>query len=325
MKPYPNALLTTGRAVIAREADALGVLADALDSNFANAVDLILKARGRVIVSGMGKSGHIARKVAATLASTGTPAHFVHPAEAAHGDLGMLAEGDVVLLLSKSGETPELAHMIGYTRRFGIPMIAVADNPQSALIAAADESPALPQLPAACGTGFVPTSSTTLSLALGDALAVALMTHRRFTPEFFREFHPGGKLGAQLSRVGDLMHTGDKLPFAPTGTMMGKALLTMSEKSFGVVGVVDKAGMLLGVVTDGDLRRHMNGLMQRTVDEVMTTTPKTIEPGALAEEAVALMTQTPPRVTCLFVTEAGGGNRPVGLLHIHDCLRMGLG
>ena len=151
------------------------------------------------------------------------------------------------------------------------------------------------------------------------------MTHRRFTPENFREFHPGGKLGAQLSRVGDLMHTGDKLPFAPTGTMMGKALLTMSEKSFGVVGVVDKAGMLLGVVTDGDLRRHMNGLMQRTVDEVMTTTPKTIAPGALAEEAVALMPQPPPRVTCLFVTEAGGGNRPVGLLHIHDCLRMGLG
>ncbi|MBM7067134.1 SIS domain-containing protein [Actibacterium sp. 188UL27-1] len=325
MAPDPDALLTTGRAVIARETEALGALAEALDHRFAKAVDLILQARGRVIVSGMGKSGHVARKVAATFASTGTPAHFVHPAEAAHGDLGMLAAGDVVLLLSKSGETPELAPMIGYTRRFGIPLIAVADNPGSTLMGAADVNLVLPQVAEACGTGIVPTSSTTMCLALGDALAVALMTHRRFTPENFREFHPGGKLGAQLSRVEDLMHTGDKLPFAPTGTMMGEALLTMSEKSFGVVGVLSDDGRLSGVVTDGDLRRHMGTLMQMTVDEVMTTTPKVIGPGALAEEAVALMTETPPRVTCLFVIEPDSNQRPVGLLHIHDCLRIGLG
>lgn len=316
-------ILSTARATIGCEADALRMLQDHLDDSFVAAIELILAAKGRVIVSGMGKSGHIARKIAATFASTGTPAHFVHPAEAAHGDLGMLATGDVVLLLSKSGETPELQAMITYTRRFSIPLIAVADNPGSALMRAADVSITLPQVPEACGTGIVPTSSTTMCLALGDALAVTLMTHRQFTPENFREFHPGGKLGAQLSRVGDLMHTGDELPLASPGTSMGDALLIMSEKSFGVVGVVDKALILLGVITDGDLRRNMSGLLNMTVDEVMTTAPKTIDPNALAEAAVALMTRTPPRVTSLFVTEPED-HKVVGLLHIHDCLRVGL-
>lgn len=318
--------LATARRVIATEADALSALAHALDAQFARAVSLILNARGRVIVSGMGKSGHIARKIAATLASTGTPAHFVHPAEASHGDLGMLAEGDVVLLLSNSGETPELADMITYTRRFEIPLIGVASRPESTLLQRCDVAITLPQHPEACGTGIVPTSSTTMTLALGDALAVALMEHRRFTPDKFRDFHPGGKLGSQLMRVRDLMHGAGDLPVVPSGTAMSEALLIMSQKGFGVVGVVADSAILKGVVTDGDLRRHMNdGLLNLTADEVMTQTPRTIGPDALAEEALAMMTQRSPQVTCLFVVDPAQSRRVVGLLHIHDCLRAGLG
>lgn len=315
--------LETARRVIEIEAAALQQLAQGLDDSFGAAVSLMLNARGRVILSGMGKSGHIARKIAATLASTGTPAQFVHPAEASHGDLGMLTGDDVLLMLSNSGETPELADMIAYSRRFEIPMIGVASRPGSTLLKQSDVAIVLPQAPEACGTGVVPTTSTTMTLALGDALAVALMEHRRFTPENFREFHPGGKLGAQLSRVADLMHRGDALPLVAGGTPMGDVLLVISQKGFGVAGVVDAQGALVGVITDGDLRRHMEGLLALTAADVMTAAPKTIAPDALAEQAVSVMNQR--KITCLFVVDPAHGGAPQGLLHIHDCLRVGLG
>jgi len=307
----------TARRVIEIEIAGLSALADSLDGAFARAVEMILQARGRVIVSGMGKSGHIARKIAATLASTGTPAQFVHPAEASHGDLGMVTREDVALVLSNSGETPELADLIAHTRRFSIPLIGVASRPDSTLLRQADVALVLPQAAEACGTGVVPTTSTTMTLALGDALAVALMEHRQFTPEHFRTFHPGGKLGAKLSKVSDLMHT--DMPLVTEATPMPEALLVISQKGFGVVGVTDATGALCGIVTDGDLRRHMEGLLSHTAAEVMTHAPRTIAPGALAEAAVAVMNER--KITCLFVVE---GNRPVGILHIHDCLRAGV-
>ena len=309
--------LTTARKVIGIEAEGLRALSDTLDGAFVEAVEVILRAKGRVIVSGMGKSGHIGRKIAATLASTGTPAQFVHPAEASHGDLGMVTENDVALVLSNSGETPELSDIIAHTRRFRIPLIGVASRPESTLLTQADVAIVLPRTAEACGTGVVPTTSTTMTLALGDALAVALMEHRAFTPEHFRVFHPGGKLGAKLSKVGDLMHR--DLPLVSKETPMPEALLAISQKGFGVVGVTDPSGALVGIITDGDLRRHMDGLLGHSAAEVMTRAPRTIRPAELAEAAVAEMNSR--KITCLFVVEEG---RPVGILHIHDCLRAGV-
>jgi arabinose-5-phosphate isomerase len=311
------------RRVITIESQALQQLADGLDDSFDRAVETLLNATGRVIISGMGKSGHIARKIAATLASTGTPAHFVHPAEASHGDLGMMAQGDVALVLSNSGETPELADMVAYTRRFGIPLIGVASRPQSTLLKQSDVALVLPAAPEACGSGIVPTTSTTMTLALGDALAVALMEHRDFTPENFRDFHPGGKLGARLSKVRDLMHGGEALPTVPLNAPMSDTLIEISQKGFGVAGVTDTDGRLAGIITDGDLRRHMDGLLSLTASDVMTADPTTIAPGALAEEAVAIMNQR--KITCLFVVDPDAEHPAEGLLHIHDCLRVGLG
>lgn len=322
MKDDGDIFLTTGQRVIGIEAEALDLLRRALDQSFAQAVRLILGTQGRVIVSGMGKSGHIARKIAATLASTGTPAQFVHPAEASHGDLGMLVRGDVVMMLSNSGETPELADMIAHTRRFGIPLIGVAAKAESTLLRQADVAILLPKAQEACGTGVVPTTSTTMTLALGDALAVALMEHRQFTPQDFRQFHPGGKLGARLSKVADLMHRGEEMPMVPETSPMGEALLVMSRKGFGVVGVTDAAGRLAGIITDGDLRRNLTGLLDRTAGEVMTHNPKTIAPGALAEEAVAIMDAR--KITCLFAVPEEGDGKAVGILNIHDCLRAGV-
>ncbi|MDF0595754.1 KpsF/GutQ family sugar-phosphate isomerase [Psychromarinibacter halotolerans] len=313
--------LSTGRRVIGREADALRLLSDALDDGFADAVETILTAPGRVIVSGMGKSGHVARKIAATFASTGTPAQFVHPAEASHGDLGMIARGDVVLVLSNSGETPELADLIAYTRRFGIALIGVASRADSTLMRQCDVQLVLPPAEEACETGVVPTTSTTMTLALGDALAIALMQHRRFTPENFREFHPGGKLGARLTKVRDLMHA--DMPLVAGDTAMGEALIEMSRKGFGVIGVTDADGALAGIITDGDLRRHMAGLLDHVASDVMTVGPRTIAPDALAETAVAEMNGA--RITSLFVVEPEGSPNAVGLLHLHDCLRAGVG
>ena len=309
--------LDTARRVIATEAEGLAMLSAGLGDSFDRAVETILAARGRVVVSGMGKSGHIARKIAATFASTGTPAQFVHPAEASHGDLGMVAEGDVVIVLSNSGETPEIADIVAHTRRFNIPLIGVASREGSTLIRQSDVALILPAAPEACGKGIVPTTSTTMTLALGDALAVALMEHRKFTPEHFRTFHPGGKLGAQLSRVGDLMH--EDMPLVTEDTPMTEALLEISQKGYGVTGVTGQAGELVGIITDGDLRRHMQGLLDHSAADVMTAHPRTIRPDQLAEAALAEMQSR--KITCLFAVEDG---QPRGILHIHDCLRAGI-
>ncbi|MEO9683478.1 MAG: KpsF/GutQ family sugar-phosphate isomerase [Tateyamaria sp.] len=318
--------IDTARDVIRAEADALTALAGGLDGNFRVAIDLLLNAKGRVIVTGIGKSGHIARKIAATFASTGTPAHFVHPAEASHGDLGMVTRADLVLAISNSGEAPELANMIAFSRRFDIPLIGITKAPNSALGSQCDVVLRLPDLGEACGTGVVPTSSTTMTLALGDALAVALMKHRSFTAEHFRDFHPGGKLGAVLTKVTDLMHIGDALPLVSADTVMQEALIEISKKGFGVVGVTDANDALIGIITDGDLRRHMsNRFLDLKARDVMTTSPRTIVPDILAQEAVGIMNgQDGGRsVTCLFVTQPGT-TKPLGLIHIHDCLRVGL-
>lgn len=320
--PDRATLLETARRVILIEAQGLAALADTLGPSFAEAVELILKAKGRVIVSGMGKSGHVGRKIAATLASTGTPAQFVHPAEASHGDLGMVTEADVALVLSNSGETPELSDIVAHTRRFAIPLIGVASRSDSTLLRQADVAIVLPRAEEACGTGIVPTTSTTMTLALGDALAVALMEHRHFTPDHFRTFHPGGKLGAKLLKVADLMHGGEALPLVAETTPMGEALVEMSRKGFGVVGVTDAAGRLIGIVTDGDLRRHMAGLLDRTAGEVMTRGPRTIAPDQVAESAVATMRDR--KITCLFVVDPEGNGHAAGILNIHDCLRAGV-
>jgi len=311
--------------VITAEADALTALAGTLGDSFAEAIELILESPGRVIVSGMGKSGHIARKIAATFASTGTPAHFVHPAEASHGDMGMMAVGDVVMILSNSGETPELADVVAHTRRFGISLIGVAAREDSTLIRQSDVKIVLPTVPEACQTNIVPTVSTTMTLALGDAMAIALMEHRDFTPENFRDFHPGGKLGARLAKVSDLMHVGDAVPLASTKTPMSDALLTISQKGFGMVGVIGDDGQLAGIVTDGDLRRNMAGLLDMTAGDVMTPNPETIAPDALAEQAVAVMNGSHGRkMTCLMVVDPSAPGNVLGILHIHDCLRAGV-
>ena len=320
-----NAFLATARQVINDEAKALEALAEGLDDRFATAIDLILNTKGRVIISGIGKSGHIGHKIAATLASTGTPAYFVHPAEASHGDLGMLSKGDVVLAISNSGEAPELANLLSFTRRFGIPLIGLSSRMDSSLMKQADVHLQIPALGEACGFGMVPSISTTLTLAIGDALAIALMRHRDFRPENFRDFHPGGKLGAQLSKVSDLMHGGHELPLVQLDTPMSDALIEISQKGFGVTGVIDADGGLVGIITDGDLRRNMDGLLDLSAKDVMTSNPATIRPGALAEEAVAFMNTNSPRITCLMVVDPENGREPVGLLHIHDCLRVGLG
>ena len=312
--------LATARRVIGLEAAALTTLATSLDDNFARAVTLILAAKGRVIVSGMGKSGHIARKIASTLASTGTPAQFVHPAEASHGDLGMVTEGDVALILSNSGETPELADIIAHTRRFTIPLIGVASRADSTLMRQSDVSILLPAAPEACGTGVVPTTSTTMTLALGDALAIALMEHRAFTPDHFRLFHPGGKLGAKLLKVRDLMH--ESLPLTRDTSPMSEALLAISRSGFGVTGVTDAGGGLIGIITDGDLRRQMEGLLTLTAGQVMTHAPRTVTPDALAEKAMAIMNDH--KITCLFVVDPAASRNAVGILHIHDLLRAGV-
>lgn len=311
----------TARRVISTEAQGLAALETALDNGlaqpFQDAVRLILQATGRVVVSGMGKSGHVGRKIAATLASTGTPAQFVHPAEASHGDLGMVTKGDVALVLSNSGETPEIADIVAHTRRFAIPLIGIAGREGSTLLRQSDVALLLPQAAEACGTGIVPTTSTTMTLALGDALAVALMEHRRFTPEHFRTFHPGGKLGARLARVQDLMH--EDMPLVAEGAPMTDTLLEITRKGFGVTGVTDDGGRLVGIITDGDLRRHMQGLLDRRAGEVMTRNPRSIAPEALAEAALAEMQGS--KITSLFAVRDG---LPQGILHIHDCLRAGM-
>lgn len=307
----------TRRRVLALEGQTLLDYAHQDDPAFAKAVELLLGVQGRVIVSGMGKSGHIARKIAATFASTGTPAYFVHPAEASHGDLGMVTAHDVILMLSNSGETPELAALIAHAKRLSIPMIGVASHAHSTLMQAATVALVLPQAQEACPNGLAPTTSTTLTLALGDALAVALMENRDFKPEDFRQFHPGGKLGSRLRYVRDVMHTdAERLPLVQAAASMQDAILEMTQKGFGITGVIDTQDNLVGVITDGDLRRHMDGLLSKTALEVATFAPKVADPAVLVQEATKTMQDA--SITCLFVVDKG---RPVGLLHIHDLLR----
>jgi arabinose-5-phosphate isomerase len=317
-----GATLDAARRVLRTEGEALLALAEALDGRFEQAVEQLAATRGRIVVTGMGKSGHVGRKIAATLASTGTPALYVHPAEASHGDLGMITGDDAVLALSNSGETPELADIVAYTRRFSIPLLAVVGRPHSTLVEAADLALVLPPRPEACPMGLAPTTSSTAMLALGDALAVALLERRGFGAREFSLLHPGGKLGKKLVRVEDLMHRGDALPLVGLETPMSDVLLKMTAKRLGCVGVLNGLGVLSGIITDGDLRRHMeDGLLGRRAAEIMTPGPKTIRPQALAAEALAMMNQAAQPFTVIFVVE---GKRPIGALHLHDCLRAGV-
>ncbi len=318
--PTSAAPIEVAKRALLMEAEALRVLAQGLGASFLTATRLLLGIQGRVIVSGMGKSGHIGRKIAATFASTGTPAFFVHPGEASHGDLGMIAAGDAVLALSNSGETSELSDLMAHTARAGLPLLAMTGNAQSPLARAASVALILPPEPEACPLGLAPTTSTTMMLALGDALALALLNERGFTEAHYRALHPGGKLGKKLLTVRDLMHEGAALPLVSKDMLMQEAILVMSAKSFGCAGVVDAAGKLLGIVTDGDLRRHMGAdLLSLAVAAVMTAAPKTIAPQALAAEALGRMNRD--KITSLFVEEDGFA---VGLIHLHDCLRAGV-
>jgi arabinose-5-phosphate isomerase len=315
-----------GSALRTLETEAAGINAlaaaihDGLGHSFIAAVDLMRAARGRVIVTGMGKSGHVGRKIAATLASTGTPAFFVHPSEASHGDLGMIAADDVIMALSWSGETAELKDLTDYSRRFRIGLVAVTAFADSTLGQAADVVLALPQAREACPHNLAPTTSTLMQHALGDALAIALLESRGFTALDFRVFHPGGRLGAMLKFVGNVMHTGAAIPLATVGTRMSEAVVEMSAKGFGCVGIADADGKLVGIVTDGDLRRHMRpDLLDARVETVMTRGPKTVRPDQLASEALEIINSS--KITALIVAEAG---KPVGIVHFHDLLRAGV-
>ena len=330
-KPKP-AQMTSDRAQAAiasalrtLEAEGSGVdalaaaLRDGLGTSFAAAVDLIRAAQGRVIVTGMGKSGHVARKIASTFASTGTPAFFVHPSEASHGDLGMIANNDVVLALSWSGETAELKNIADYSRRYGIKLIAMTAISESALAKVADVVLALPQAREACPHNLAPTTSSLMQLALGDALAIALLESHGFTAVDFGMLHPGGKLGTLLKTVRDIMHSGPSMPLVPLGTLMSEAILQMTAKGFGCVGIADTRGLLVGIITDGDLRRKMgNELLKACVDDVMTRAPKTVRPDQLLSETLDILNSM--KVTALFAVEAG---KPVGVIHVHDLLRVG--
>ena len=307
------------RDVIAQEARAVQLLDQVDAGQIAAAMDILRALKGRLIVSGMGKSGHIGRKIAATFASTGTPAQFVHPAEASHGDLGMIQPGDAILAISNSGETSELADLLTHSGRYQIPLIAITKKADSTLARHADSVLVLPDVPEACSIGMAPTTSTTCSLVIGDALAVALMTARQFARETFLTYHPGGKLGAQLLSVAALMHSGDALPIVAPADSMEHGILEMTQKGFGIAAVCEQ-GRLTGVITDGDLRRHLNGLMAKSVAEVASRTPKSIHPDALASEALGIMNGS--KISALCVTDAQG--QLVGLIHIHDCLRAGV-
>ncbi|QFT94204.1 Arabinose 5-phosphate isomerase KdsD [Roseovarius sp. THAF9] len=307
------------RDVLTIERDALDLMRDTLPETFDAVVDRLLEVPGRVIVSGMGKSGHVAAKIAATFASTGTPAQYVHPGEASHGDLGMVTRQDAVILISNSGETRELADIIAHCARFSIPLVAITKKPDSALARQADYVLALPDAPEACGIGMAPTTSTTCTMAMGDALAVAMMKLRGFERENFLTFHPGGTLGAQLLKVSAVMHTGDALPTVLPDTPMSETLIEMTAKGFGVAALVED-GRLTGIITDGDLRRNLDSLMSRSAGEVATRDPRTIAPEALLIEALGVMNTN--KISALFAVDDTGQLR--GLVHIHDALRAGV-
>jgi arabinose-5-phosphate isomerase len=319
-----NVAVASATRTLQLETEGLSALQIALGAHladgFAEALDMLRVCRGRVIVTGMGKSGHVGLKVAATLSSTGTPAYFVHPSEASHGDLGMITRDDAILAFSWSGETVELGNIVSYSRRFAVPLIAVTSNPDSTLGQAAEIVLALPQAKEACPHGLAPTTSTVMQLALGDCLAIALLESKGFTAIDFKALHPGGQLGARLKFVGDLMHKGDRLPLADADLVMSEAIVVMTEKALGCLGVVDGDGMLQGIITDGDLRRHMgSSLLGKRTAEIMTPAPKTVAPDLLASAALEVINAS--AITTLFVVEDG---RPVGIIHVHDLLRAGV-
>ena len=317
-----NKDIASAKRTIDKEVEALRMMEGELDDTLSKALDVMQNAKGRVIITGMGKSGHIGSKIAATLASTGTPSFFVHPGEASHGDLGMLTTDDVVVAISNSGETRELSDIILYCKRYGIPLISITKNPNSTLGKTGVILLKLPDDGEACPLGLAPTSSTTATLVLGDILAVCLLERKGFSKTDFRQRHPGGKLGSFLQKVSDLMHKGGEMPLVKEGTPMQDALLEMTSKMLGCVGIVGGDGRLLGIITDGDLRRCLApDMLSKKADDVMTRNPKTVAPDVLAAEAVNTMNNTGKGITQLFVVEDG---KPVGIIHLHDCLRAGV-
>ena len=317
-----NKDIASAKRTIDKEVEALRMMEGELDDTLSKALDVMQNAKGRGILTGMGKSGHIGSKIAATLASTGTPSFFVHPGEASHGDLGMLTTDDVVVAISNSGETRELSDIILYCKRYGIPLISITKNPNSTLGKTGDILLKLPDDGEACPLGLAPTSSTTATLVLGDILAVCLLERKGFSKTDFRQRHPGGKLGSFLQKVSDLMHKGGEMPLVKEGTPMQDALLEMTSKMLGCVGIVGGDGRLLGIITDGDLRRCLApDMLSKKADDVMTRNPKTVAPDVLAAEAVNTMNNTGKGITQLFVVEDG---KPVGIIHLHDCLRAGV-
>lgn len=316
-----NKDILSAQRTIEKEIEALKMLSESMDENLTKAIDLIEKSKGKLIISGMGKPGHISKKIAATLASTGTPSFFMHPAEASHGDLGMLTNDDIVLMISNSGETKELSDMIIYCKRYNIPLIAMTKNKDSSLGKAADILLHLPSVKEACPLGLAPTSSTTIMIALGDVIAVALLERKEFSKTDFNQRHPGGKLGSILQKVSDLMHKGTALPLVPEDASMQDALIEMTTKMLGCVGIIDKENNLLGILTDGDLRRMISteNLLSKKAAELMIKSPKVITKDALAGEAVSIMNDK--KIGQLFVLE---GTKPVGVIHLHDCLKAGV-
>ena len=313
--------IASAKRTIDREVEALRMMESQFDENLTKALDMIQETKGRIIVTGMGKSGHIARKIAATLASTGTPSFFVHPAEASHGDLGMVTNDDKIIAISNGGESRELSDILIYAKRYGIPLIAITKNPESTLGKAGDIVLKLPDDGEACPLGLAPTSSTTATLVLGDVLAIALMERKGFSKTDYKQRHPGGKLGAILQKVSDLMHKGDDMPIVGEDTPMQEALLVMTSKMLGCVGIIDNDGKLVGIITDGDLRRWLTSdVLNKKVSEVMTKNPKVVSPDILAAEALNIMNNTGRGITQLFAVQDG---KPVGIIHIHDCLRIG--
>ena len=320
----PQEIIDSAKTVLNTEIHGLNLLRNTIDDAFVQAANVMFRTKGRVIISGMGKSGHIGQKIAATLASTGTPSFFVHPSEASHGDLGMLTKNDTLITISNSGESREMGDIISFSRRFGIPMIAITSVPTSTMAQAADIVLLIPgkkEAPEACPLGMAPTTSTTTTIALGDALAVALLEMRGFTKEQFHDRHPGGKLGHVLLKVSDIMAKGDDMPLVCPDTMMADALVVMTGKSLGCLGITDDDGRLIGVITDGDLRRHMTAdIIVRRAGDIMTKSPKTIPPNMLGTEAVGLMNAA--KITNLFVVDADG--KPLGVLHLHHLLQAGV-
>ena len=314
-----NSFVQAAKKVLQTEADALEKLKNDLPNDFSYLVKLILSLNGRVIVSGVGKSGHIGNKIAATLASTGTPAFFVHATEASHGDLGMITENDLCLLISNSGETSEIFDILTHARRFNIPVATISSNSESTLVKAADFKLCLPVVDEACPIGMAPTTSTTMMLALGDALAVALMEAKKFNTENFKVFHPGGKLGAKMMTVSQVMHKSDTLPLVKTETSMKETLLTMSSKGFGIAAVVNEVGFLVGVITDGDLRRNINDLMSKNAGDIASLSPITVLGETFVVDALNLMQDR--KISVVIITSAE--NKPIGILHIQDLLKVG--